>query len=307
MIPDSIKNLLTARGWQVCSVFRDGPRYWVARLTSHGSDLIFKAVINDATWTSRRTGQILSPTHQLRQEAELFKTIMPDQPLIEYDPDGRWLTRPFFNGMDMAAGPSPFIFKDEFFEPTNYRAVLDYIEYYQSLTPLIRQSLSENPLAGEHALEAKLFAIDFINPTEVLAPYVSDARKYLGKLHEVHDRNMDTLSHGQLYPPHILIQDGRVELIDWESSSLNNRLADYTALWIRGYDKPQWQQQLLDELHQRGAFDFPNSQELWDMEVLLASSGNLNYLDWSELESEEVKRSAVPSLKRNIENILGGQ
>ena len=307
MIPDSVKDLLVSRGWQVQSVFRDGPRYWVARLTEKDHDLVFKAVINDASWTSRRTGQTLSPMHQLRQEAELFKTIMPNQPLIEYSPDGRWLTRPFFDGIDMAAGPSPFIFRKEFFIPENYRAVLDYIEYYQSLTPHIKQNLSDNPLAGEHALEAKLFAIDFINPTEVLAPYVADARDYLGKLHEIHDNNMDTLSHGQLYPPHILIKEGRVELIDWESASLNNRLADYTALWIRGYDHPEWQQDLLDELHKRGAFDFPCSQELWDMEVLLASSGNLNYLHWSQLESEDVKKSAIPSLKRNIENILGGK
>ncbi len=305
MIPDNVKNLLDERHLEVRQIFRDGPRYWVARLSGKDGEWIIKSVFNDTPWTSSRTGNTLTHSFQLQQEALVFKTLAGNEGKVETDPHGQWFVRPYVASKDMTAGPSPFIFKEEFFEPKNYRPLLDYIEHYQGLTPKIRPALEANPLSTEHDLEAKLFAIAYQNPSEILAPYAEAAHAYLNKLHSVHDRSMDCLSHGQMYPPHILISDGVVEVIDWESASLNHRLADYTALWIRGFDHPRWQNELLDELHERGAFDFPHSQQLWDIEILLGSSGNLNYLHWSDLEDDTVKAKAIPALKQNIEKILG--
>jgi hypothetical protein len=82
-------------------------------------------------------------------------------------------------------------------------------------------------------------------------------------------------------------------------------MVDYAALWIRGFNQPQWQADFIEELHRRGVLGTPEQQQLWDMEVLLASSGNLNYLHWSKIEDDAVRAEAAASLQRNIENILG--
>jgi hypothetical protein len=204
----------------------------------------------------------------------------------------------------MAAGKSPFVFHEDFFEPKIYRLVLDYICGYQELTPKLRAKLEAVPLADQHILQFKMMAIDLDNPSGWLAPYASAIRDYLEPLHGFHDSHLDTLAHGQVYPPHIYLEGRQVNMIDWENVTLNNAMQDFVALWIRGYGKPDWQTEFMEELGRRGTNKRKEHQKLWDLEVLLQSAGNLNYLFWSEVESDSIKTVAAASLKQNIEKIL---
>ncbi len=311
---DQVEKILSRLELTVAKVYRDGPRYWVGKVTTPtGKAQLLKVVIDNTAWANPLTGETFRPSDQLRTEIMLFDALgrhraeqglSPAQIIVESAPDSAWVLRRYYDGRDMAAGKSPFVFHEDFFEPKIYKLVLDYITDYQELTPKLRAKLEKAPLADQHALQFKMVAVDLDNPSGWLAPYAAAIRDYLAPLHSFHDKHLNTLAHGQVYPPHIYLDGHQVNMIDWENVMLNNSMQDFVSLWIRGYGRPDWQAEFIHGLSLRGLLAGKVEQQMWDLEVLLQSSGNLNYLFWSKLEDEATKTVAAASLKLNIERIL---
>ncbi|MEX1051934.1 MAG: phosphotransferase [Patescibacteria group bacterium] len=67
------------------------------------------------------------------------------------------------------------------------------------------------------------------------------------------DRFCTSLSHGDLHPGNIIINDDRVSLIDWETIHIDNYVADTAFLWLRLWNMPNWRNALAHSLFS----DFP--------------------------------------------------
>jgi len=310
--PENVQRILADRGLEVACVYRNGPRYWVADVLEHGSHWLLKVVSEDpALQHLSETGQPVYTVDQLKVEILLYNALSQRRaagPIVAAaGGDHSWVLREHYPGTSMAAGTSPFVFREDFFEPEHYIAVIDHILEYQQLTPDLAYVLGRMPEGAASVLNEKIQGIGLDEAVPWLAGYTDRLRAYAEPLGELHARHVGTLSHGQVFPPHIYVGHGQVNLIDWENVNFNSKQQDLVALWIRGFDKPKWQAAFIEELLIRGFFEQPEGRLMWDLEVLLQSAGNLNYLFRSQLESTAVKKAAAASLVQNIENILGGR
>ncbi len=311
---EKIQQILNAQQLTVKQVYRDGPRYWVGRVQRGDADLVLKTVIDDTAWVSPDSHKVFRPSDQLRAEMSVLRGLEAAKDELAGNvqtvvasseaEENTWMLRTFDAGVGMAAGNSPFVYRPEFFVDDVREAVLDYIESFQRLTPTLRACLPDMPHALQTTLAAKMTAVDLASPSELLTPFAATVTAYLEARRELHDTSRDTLSHGQTFPPHIYLNDGRVSMIDWENASLNNSMQDYVMLWIRGFDNPGWQYSFVERLAERGILGSDDDHEIWRMEVLLQAAGNLNYLHWSRSEPAELQTRAIASLRRQIEDVL---
>ncbi|MDB5178561.1 MAG: hypothetical protein JWN01_504 [Patescibacteria group bacterium] len=304
--PVLAERLAEAGRFEVIKVYRDGPRYWVARVRRDGEDLIVKMVIDDSAYANPETGEVFQPSDQLRAETlvgkmldelrDEIKGVVPRIMAFGLDSPG-WLLRSALPGHTLAQSNSPFVVRHELFGEHITEAVLDYIEGYQRLTPHVAGFLKPGPLRY-------IPAQDYREPVELLAPYARAVWGYLEERFDLYDEHLTCLSHGQAFPPHFYVSEGRVGMIDWENAALKNRLHDLASVWIRGYAHPAWQEEFLERLKSRGFLVSAVDWELWHTEVLMQSSGNLAYLHWSAVETAAEKTLAIAGLRRQIEHIL---
>jgi hypothetical protein len=305
--------MLAEEHLRVAEIYRNGPRYWVGRVVRPGQELILKAVIDDAAWSSPGSDRIFRPSDQLRAEIAVTEALWHYRDdlagmaveLVRYEAgDETWMLRELMGGQNMAAGMSPFVFRADFYEPGVSEAVSDYVEGVQRLTGQVLEVLRAAPLTSQMSLAAKMVAVDLDQPTDLLAPYTQAIRSFLLARESLHDACSGTLTHGQVFPPHIYLMQGRAGLIDWENACLNNHLHDFVALYIRGFAQPQWQRAFVERLEQRGVLQTAQDRTLWGVEVLLQAAGNLNYLYWSRYETAAEQAAAIASLRRQIEAVL---
>jgi aminoglycoside phosphotransferase (APT) family kinase protein len=314
--PSIVARLLGDEHLQVKTVYRDGPRYWVGRVTRDGADAILKVVVDHTPWTSPGSDLVFEASDQLRSEIILVDRLhelraelhglTPN--LIKYSiGEDTWMLRQAISGRNLAAGTSPFIFSEDIYKPEVTEAVINFIASYQNLTAEVSEKLTLTPHSAQNALSDKMRRTDLGQPTELLEPYAAAICEYLLKREELHDSRRDTLAHGQVYPPHIYVDGSLAGLIDWENASLNNPFHDLAGVWIRGISNQAWQVDFIELLARRGMIRTDEDREMWRVEVLLQAAGNLNYLYWSQFETAAEQTAAIASLKRHIEEVLSEQ
>jgi aminoglycoside phosphotransferase (APT) family kinase protein len=313
MIPKNVDGIMTREGLELQRVLRDGPRYWVGRVSRDGEMLLLKVVTSDEPWLSPASRRQFRPSDQLRAEIFALRQLGEHEGqlagrvprvLASSTNELVWALREEVPGTDMAGTAGSYVFAPEFYEQVSPAEMIDYIASYQALTPELEALARTTPQTDQTDLVSKLVIGDLDNPQEHLQPLSEKVNKFLREHGDFHDAQIATLAHGEVYPPHIFYADGQVCLIDWENVSLSHPLSDYCAVWLRSYDNKAWQGQYLSGLERRGILGGPERQKLWNIEVVYQSAKNLNYLYWSQIEPPEIKRAAVAALRRNIENVL---
>jgi hypothetical protein len=307
--PPLIERLLESKRLTIVNVYRDGPRYWVGQVsTRDGENLILKAVVDDTGWTEPDTEVTHQPSDQLKAEISISAAleqhsqhIAGNVPCIkDSSSEGDiWILRELQKGRDMSIGKSPLIFRPDFFTDVSIESLVDYIVSYQRLSPLLV------PLLPHPATVVEVMRpVDLDNPTELLAPYAPAINAYMDEYSEIYARHCETLTHGQVFPPHIYQYADTVGFIDWENANLRNHLQDFVSVWIRSYRHPVWRDKYLELLIKRGLLIRPEDRVLWRMEVLLQSAGNLNYLFWSKNEEPRDQATLILGFRRQIEEVL---
>jgi aminoglycoside phosphotransferase (APT) family kinase protein len=306
-----IEALLAQEGLRAEEVHRSGPRYWVGRVRSESrGPLMLKAVVDDQPWVDPETGTEFRPSDQLRAEADVLETLGRLQgevagtvPRVIARDGGNWVLRTLVQGRTLG-GPSSLRAEPALFGKEVTRAIIDFVMSLQALTPEIREMLSET--AGTHKSKLKNGTVwyDLHHPAEPLVPYAEGLIQMASNLEDLHDARARTFVHGEMYPGHIILDGGKVGLIDWENAGLGSQFSDFAALWWRGFARPGWQDELLAQLEARGLLRTPEDRALWSLETSLQAAGNLTYLHWSELEPPEVKGKADLAFRRHIEEAL---
>lgn len=311
-----VSAILASQGLVQTRVMRDGPRYWVGevRRNGGGEPLILKIVINDEPWRSTDTQTFFRPSDQLKAEIATIKFLHSRAKLAQVrvpnyyassETDPVWFIRQSIGGRDMAAGDSSFVFAERFYSEVTPEALIEYVLGYQQATPGLKLTLKAAPRSFQADLRAKMYLGGLHTPQPRLQPYATAVNTYLEDRRELHDTAETALIHGELYPPHLFIEDGQICTIDWENAGLDNRLHDLVAVWVRAYGSSGWQAKFRQEIRRRGAEFGPNWQELFDLEVVYQAARALNYLDWSCAETPEVQRLVEMWLRANLDEVLG--
>jgi hypothetical protein len=278
--------------------------------------MILKVVIDDAHWHSPRTRKKFRPSDQLRAELEALKALnrygehLPGKvPTLlsgnlDGDQDVAWMLRTNIRSASMAVDNSTLAFRPEFYEQVTPEALVDYILGYQKLTPQLRSWAATTPHTDQADLTSKRTEAGFDNPQAELLPYHRALNRYFDERTDWHDQQLDTLVHGEVYPPHLFWENGQLVMIDWENVGLDHRLHDLATVWIRTFDNPAWQARFHQVVVERGRLDQPEDRALWDLEIVYKAAGNLNYLAWSKTETPKHRASMTLFLQRSLEDRL---
>jgi aminoglycoside phosphotransferase (APT) family kinase protein len=302
-LPPQVRDVVQRESLVVEEVNRNGPRFWVGKVRSGEKLLIAKAVIDDQPWHDPGTGWEFRPSDLLSTEIAVTAALGP-QVWLSADDGRSWFVRAIVPGAGLAAGASTLQAHGAMFEDSVTAALVEFVLSYQALTTRFRGLLEQSVGTKKARLKPSTAWYDLQHPAEPVKPYASAIAAMAERHEELHDRRIDTLVHGELYPAHIMLHDGKVGLIDWENARLDNSLSDFVTLWSRGFDRPEWQQRLMKELEARGVLVSDEDRALWDLEVLLQAAGNLKYLHYSKLEPPELRERAAAAFSGYIERAV---
>lgn len=299
---------------QLVRVYRNGPRFFVAQVRRDNQEFILKSLKGNDRWEGFRSGKHYASADRLINEISILGALHENRQRLRGDipeivdastEDEVWVLRKMSPGTTMAEGDSPFIYAEKFYNDANWMAALDFVLSLQEASQMIRLSFQPRLADADYTtLAAKLAAVRLSQPSPYVQPYAAMIRTWMSGRDLLHDAHRDVISHGEVYPPHILMHDEVATIIDWENANISNQMQDLVAMWIRGYDRPQWQDQFVRELHGRRVLGSQESQDVWDTTVVLACVGNLNYVHWSQYEDAATKEAIRTSLVGHLELLL---
>ena len=128
--------------------------------------------------------------------------------------------------------------------------------------------------------------------------------EFLEDRHDLFDGQQTVIAHHEFYAPHIFINGGELNVIDWENVGWGNPAYDLAELWFRSFDHPDFQKELLDKFRatqeEKEIFD-----QLFSLEVILQGLGNLKYFSLTDLADEkEVAGTLSEFMKEAINRVL---
>jgi len=285
--------------------FRDGPRFFVVGGKYRGKKAIFKADVEDPAAENRRAFL------KLRREAAFLECgDLPHIPGFFAKGDREeffWLLEELVPGESQEVGESTFLIKKSFFTPGNMEDCLEFLAVLADLPQ--RNSNPEfqefkEKFAKRYTLKdyASLIASD---KESLVGPELMDRIDgFIEARHELFDSHQTVIAHHEFYAPHIFVNGRDMNVIDWENVGWGNPAYDFTELWIRSFQHPDFQRELLER--------FRSSQEdkevfdqLFSLEIILQGLGNLKYFKTSEIPEEQETAEELRGFLRGwIERVL---
>lgn len=280
-------------------VYRDGPRFYCAWVSDGESEFQIKDVVHNPE-VNNNHDNLNSPSAHLITEIEMARFLdskAADIPqiaphLILANVEGEpWYTsehlREGWLGMDV----SPFFYNLENLRAVDPASVFNGIEVLQQLSddPDVPDWLTREDRAQTNNPNVSTSAISYLSErSECEAEKIT--RAYVKAL-EVRKQQPRVLKHGEVYPPHIFVQEGdeHAQFIDWENASLGDPYSDHTAVWLRAFEEPEWQEKYYELVSSQESFD----QDGWNASVFLTAFGNFQYLaEWDQMDASRREPAA---------------
>ncbi|NIT04483.1 phosphotransferase [Candidatus Saccharibacteria bacterium] len=292
-------------GFSATKVFREGPRFYVAGGQYKGEKAIFKADVEEGDPQNRRA------YFKLRREAAFLEcgnlAHIPKFFAKGERGDYFWLLEEWVPGESQEVGASTFLLKDSFFTEQNLVFCLEFLEVLNKLP-----KTNQNPkFEGFKEKFAKRYTLK--DYTSLIA---SDRHKlvggelmdiiysYLERRHKIFDTNQVVIAHHEFYAPHIFVNGGELNVIDWENVGWGNPAYDFSELWFRSVTHADFQRELFERFRSRRE-DRDTWDELFNIEVLLQGLGNLKHFKVSSVPED---KEMVPKIKdfilNNINKVL---
>jgi aminoglycoside phosphotransferase (APT) family kinase protein len=284
-------------------VFRDGPRFYVVGGEYVGEKAIFKSDVEVGPRRMRKA------RFRMRREALFLKNAKLKHTPKFYKEGVRkrffWLLEGWVPGESQERGESTFLIKDSFFTKRN----LDYlIEFLMGL-----RRLGENPPPQFEEQLPRYTLANYMNliwkeREQLLGRELSErASAFLKARHKLFNASQTVITHHELYGPHIFVDNGKLNVIDWENVGWGNTAYDFTEVWIRSFAHSDFQGELMKRFRSlqddKKVFD-----ELFRVETVLQGIGNLKYFRRESMSKEElaVAEEASDFLRENIEKAVEG-
>mgnify|MGYP003385314694 CR=1 FL=1 len=271
------------------TIYRDGPRFIVTSVHDGASSYLLKQVKLDTPSTDPSTKNpgaeisIRTPYSELRVERAFMDWLdhlprlgEPLTPrLISYgDEPTAWYLRDYAPGPSLGYSASPFFFnlaRLERVKPTQLAARV------QAITELTPQVPAAHPLTNPNRRQAlwqqandySAHALACLSAT--LRPAAAACRSLAI---DIRTAAPQTLVHGEMYPPHIIGKPSSLMVIDWENVRLDHRYTDHLAVWLRAFERPDWQNAYLAAVQQFDSFD----RRLWEASLFLSTLSTAYYL-----------------------------
>jgi aminoglycoside phosphotransferase (APT) family kinase protein len=313
--------VMQAQGLPVKQVLQNGPRYAVVSTEYEGNYAIFKMVIPDAKNPILRLDpdplDLVSLEDIMLKEIRLLEMLDSLRERIDgltthlysysTEPSCIWYLRELYRGRPLGDSKTPFRFDRRFYEEVTAEAVMAYITSLHRLSGEVTPELS-NLLVVRWPYEVHTRELAAVLHEDFNHPYVRERSQAIGEFLMQVQREVagqrDVITHHEPYGAHTFVQNGRIGLIDWEQMALGHRLFDLAIIWVRTFDHPVWQAELMRLMQER---DYLNdeSQRAWDMLVLVQCIANNNHFRAAPMSDQAYQAELEKFLVGTIKRIVG--
>lgn len=302
---------------KITDELRLGMRYYIAEAKKGKQKVIFKINLqnrNDSLGTQQSY-------KQLRREIEFLSFIKKDSensflisalPDILYSGIGEnriWYIKKYADGQIQSYKDSAFLFRQSFFNKKNIEWLINFINGFEKI--------SKNKKVKKLKNLYQLTLLDYKNfvakPSEKINKiYFSNFNvsaavdKFLKIREKRFNQSQNILCHFEPYAAHFIKQKNGFCVIDWENIGWGNIAHDISIIWNRAFLRPIWQKELLSELDKNLKDD--NFKELFEIEILIQSLGNLVFWHYNKNKNElPFRKKYINFAKKNILDILNNK
>lgn len=262
--------------------FREGPRFYVIGGEYKGEKAIFKADLEAST------KRLPKARLRLRREGIFLRHVR-----LEHVPkfyargvEGEifWLLEEWVPGESQELGESTFLIKDSFFTKQNLKFSLEFLIELHHLSEKPRPEFEKHFSRYTLAAYADLMLID--RSSLLGRQLAAKANTFVKKQHRLFNETQTVVTHHELYGPHIFVNHGEMNVIDWENVGWGNPAHDFVELWMRSFTHPSFQSKLFQRFYaaqkDKEVFD-----RLFRLEVILQGIGNLNHFKLTKVPEEK--------------------
>jgi thiamine kinase-like enzyme len=284
-------------GFEPIKAFRDGPRFYVVGGNYEGERAIFKSDVEDGPRRLRKA------RFRMRREALFLEYANIKHVPKFYEKGTRrqffWLLEGWVSGESQERGESTFLIKDSFFTEKNLGYMVEFLVEMRRLG-------KKTPLQFEERLPrytlANYMSLIWRDREHLLGRELSEkASAFLKTRHKIFNANQTVITHHELYGPHIFIDNGKMNVIDWENVGWGNAAYDFTEIWVRSFAHPDFQAEFMGRFR-----NLQEDKELFDqlfrIETILQGIGNIKYFCREGMPKEEgaVADTVSDFLRENI-------
>lgn len=319
----NIISLLKDNDFKPIKLLRYGPRYICVMVDASGQVGLFKMALPESERKADHIpkGYVLTDHDSV---AELNKRILKEARFLEFfttklgasnfEPrviayskkDPVWSLRVYLNEDTMSAWDSDFILSQRFYDTITPRQAIDFFHTLHRLSDELSQDLADLIQNYVSTLTAKHRFVRTANQARRIERYRDRADQILERFQSLAPRYSDykkVITQYEPYAPHIFLVNGHMSLIDWENIGWGHPLQDLSVLWMRCFERPEWQAEYIRLLEGYGYFE-GNGRLFWDSELLIQGLANYDYFSKEPIGTPDYDRRAMSFFSDTIDHIL---
>lgn len=317
-IAKKINQISEKHNLSLIEVIRIGPRFFIGLykkrnpLTNSENKFLLKISLGHA----RESHNMRRVCKKLNRESKFldflakykdpsFKKAIPK--LIDFELTGRsWYLKEYIEAEPQNLNKSNFIFRKSFF---NSKSSFFLAQFFSSLHKAsknfpqsFKKTIKRYPLKNHEKCIHYFIILDHYKMGHLKDKF----NKFLESKREIFDKNQNVITHFEAYAPHILKENNNFYIIDWENVGWGNPARDITTLWMRAFEHPEWQKDLIEKFLEFSSLEHRKYfEDLFEVEVVLQSISNLGYFRWTQDKDElRIKERALEFFKENARKAL---
>lgn len=297
-------------------IIRIGPRFFIGLYKKDGKKSLLKVSLGHAreSHNMRRVCKKLNRESRFLDFLTNFKGLILKKAvpkLIDFETTGRsWYLKEYIKAKPQNLNKSNFLFRKSFFNSkASTFLALFFAQLHQSskdFSRFFKRMIRKYPLKNHEECIHYFIILDYYKMGHLKEKF----NKFLESKRKIFDKNQNVFVHFEAYAPHILKdKDDNFHFIDWENVGWGNPARDIATLWIRAFEHPEWQKDLIEKFLK---FSSPEHKkyfkDLFEVEVILQSISNMGYFKWTRDKDElKVKDKALKFFKENAKRSLEGR
>ncbi len=319
-----VRQVLTDNSFEPIRVLRYGPRFVCIHVKASGKDGLFKMVLpldergphntpDGYTWTDHDNIGVLEK--RLLKEALFLQYLSNHLSEGGFEPrihalsetSPVWSLRSYIAERTMSAWDSNFIFSQRFYEEVNPSQVVDFFRHMHGLSDDLPEPLTQiisefvstltNASRFERSVSRALQMPKFAPVAKALENKFASYESNYGDYKKV-------ITQYEPYSCHLFVVNDKVSLIDWENVGWGHNLQDLSVLWMRCFEKPEWQEKFVSLLEEHGYFE-GNGRLFWETELLIQSFANHEYFaEGGPIGNKDYDKRAIDFFSQTIDTIL---
>lgn len=319
-VPADVADVLAEQQLEIVKIWRRGPRFWtgLVRLPDNGDipgqEAVLKVVLNDWPWQLQTNATEWHSSDQLLAEADVLLALgeyrhrlsghLPS--ILGHKRDRpAWTLRSMVYGRGIDLAANGFGFDSTTWHSQDTKRLVNYIRDYQKLSLELPELAVSTAKGDPQYMDAWVSWLDLDNPAEALTTYSYDIKNYLTDLVPWVKSLPHVLVHGEVYPMHIYVDEGKLALIDWENAQRGNEMIDLVTYWLRGTTHIDWQADFKRQVADSERLLNPNEfNKLWDFMVVTGAAGTIRHLELAPEIAPEFRQAAVTDLVQIVRTAL---